>query len=262
MPTIQVGQQTIYFRRSQRGNVSNAPPLVLVHGAGGTHMHWPAELRRLAATTVYALDLPGHGQSPGAGCTTITDYAQTVIAWADALQLPNFVLAGHSMGGAIAQTAALRQPERLAGLILVGTGARLFVSPAILDGLSRDYAATARLIAEWAYKRQADPAILDAYTTAMLATPVQVTHGDFLACNAFDVTANVSQIDLPTLVIVGLEDRLTPPKLSRFLAQQMAAARLLEVAEAGHMVMLEQSAIVTGAVHEFLLTLAAAETVR
>ena len=262
MPTIQVGQQTIYFRRSQRGNVSNAPPLVLVHGAGGTHMHWPAELRRLAATTVYALDLPGHGQSPGAGCTTITDYAQTVIAWADALELPGFVLAGHSMGGAIAQTAALRQPERLAGLILVGTGARLFVSPAILDGLSRDYAATARLIAEWAYKRQAAPAVIDAYVDAMLKIPVQVTHDDFIACNTFDLTAEVSQIQVPTLVIVGLEDRLTPPKLSRFLAQQMAAARLLEVAEAGHMVMLEQSAIVTGAVHEFLLTLAAAETVR
>ncbi|MBK6561949.1 MAG: hypothetical protein IPG14_10455 [Dehalococcoidia bacterium] len=83
------------------------------------------------------------------------------------------------MGGAIAQTVALHHPQRLAGLILVGTGARLAVSPAILDGLSRDYAATARLIAEWAYKRQADPATLDAYAAAMLKTPVNVTHGDF-----------------------------------------------------------------------------------
>ena len=54
------------------------------------------------------------------------------------------------------------------------------------------------------------------------------------------------------MVIVGLEDRLTPPKLSRFLAQQMPAARLLEVPEAGHMVMLEQSAVVAAAVQEFV----------
>jgi len=251
MPTIQSGEHTIYYRHSQPADTPSAPPLVLVHGAGGTHMHWPGELRRLPATTVYALDLPGHGQSPGAGCTTIAAYAQAVAAWADALGLPRFILAGHSMGGAIAQTMAQRQPERLAGLILVGTGARLAVSPAILDGLSRDYAATARLIAEWAYKRQVDPATLDAYAQAMQTIPMEVTRGDFAACNAFDVTSEVSQITLPTLIIVGLEDRLTPPKYSRFLAQQIPAARLLETPDAGHMVMLEQSVSVAAAVREF-----------
>ena len=255
MPTIQSGEHTIYYRRSQPADAPSAPPLVLVHGAGGTHMHWPGELRRLPGMTVYALDLPGHGQSPGAGCTTIAAYAQAVAAWADALGLPRFILAGHSMGGAIAQTMALRQPERLAGLILVGTGARLAVSPAILDGLGRDYAATARLIADWAYKRQVDPETLDAYAQAMQTIPMEVTRGDFAACNAFDVTSQVSQIALPTLVIVGLEDRLTPPKYSRFLAQQIPAARLLEAPEAGHMVMLEQSVIVAAAVHEFAAAL-------
>ncbi len=130
-------------------------------------------------------------------------------------------------------------------------------SPAILAGLSRDYAATARLIAEWAYTRGTDSTTLDAYAAAMLATPAQVTHDDFAACNAFDVMAEVSRIGLPTLVIVGLDDRLTPAKYSRFLAQQIPAARLLEVAEAGHMVMLEQSAVVTEGVRDFLVTLAA-----
>jgi pimeloyl-ACP methyl ester carboxylesterase len=255
MPTIQSGEHTIYYRRSQPADAPNAPPLVLIHGAGGTHMHWPGELRRLPATTVYALDLPGHGQSPGAGLTTIADYTQAVMAWADAVGLPHFVLAGHSMGGAIAQTAALRQPERLAGLILVGTGARLGVAPAILAGLGQDYAATARLIAEWAYRRGTDSTTLDAYAAAMLATPVQVTHDDFAACNAFDVTSEVSQIALPTLVIVGLEDRLTPPKYSRFLAQEIPAARLLQAPEAGHMVMLEQSDLVAAAVREFVASL-------
>lgn len=248
MPTIQCGNHTIYYRVSRPAEETGAPPLVLVHGAGGTHMHWPGELRRLPGVVVYALDLPGHGQSPGPGCTTIEDYAQAVLDWAQALDLGRFVVAGHSMGGAIAQMAALRQPERLAGLILVGTGARLAVSPAILDGIQSDYAGTARLIAAWAYKRQADAADLAAYVEALLATPAEVTYGDFLACDGFDVTGEVSRIDLPALIIVGQEDRLTPPKLSRFLAQQISGARSIEIAEAGHMVMLEQRAAVTAAV--------------
>ena len=95
-------------------------------------MHWPGELRRLPDHEVYALDLPGHGRSGGPGRTDIGAYAEVVREFADALKLPAFVLGGHSMGGAIALEFALRYGSRLAGLILVGTGARLRVAPEIL----------------------------------------------------------------------------------------------------------------------------------
>ena len=114
------------------------PPLVLVHGAGGNLMHWPGALRRLPGHTVYALDLPGHGKSGGAGRAEIGAYADVVRGFAEALGLVPFVLAGHSMGGAIALEFALRYPARLAGLILVGTGAKLRVAPEILTGILDD----------------------------------------------------------------------------------------------------------------------------
>jgi len=103
MPTLTIADQTIYYTHSNPSAlVVQRPPLVLVHGAGGDHLHWPPQLRRLAGCEVYALDLPGHGHSPGAGRNTITAYAQVLNAFADTLALPPFVLAGHSMGGAIA----------------------------------------------------------------------------------------------------------------------------------------------------------------
>ena len=106
-------------------------PLVLIHGAGGTHRHWPAELRRLPDRTVYALDLPGHGRSDGAGFSTVSAYREALFEFLEAEGLEKVVLAGHSMGGAVVQDFALHYGSRLAGM---GLGARLFVRLLMLFG--------------------------------------------------------------------------------------------------------------------------------
>ena len=141
MPTIIVTGEKLHYQFRHEIRQADGPPLVLVHGAGGNLMHWPGELRRLPGHTVYALDLPGHGKSGGAGRAEIGAYAEVVRGFAEALGLVPFVLAGHSMGGAIALEFALRYPARLAGLILVGTGARLRVAPEILAGIQDDFKA-------------------------------------------------------------------------------------------------------------------------
>jgi len=112
---------------------SGSPPLVLIHGSGGSRLHWPPQLRRLPNYRVFGLDLPGHGDSPGEGETTIIGYVEQVVDWLDEQGIERAVLAGHSMGGAIAMTAALEKPDRVAGLILVGTGGRLRVNGEILQ---------------------------------------------------------------------------------------------------------------------------------
>jgi pimeloyl-ACP methyl ester carboxylesterase len=81
--------------------------------------------------------------------------------------------------------------------------------------------------------------------------------GDFRACDAFDVRERLGDISVPTLVIGGKDDRLTPPKFSEYLREHIPNARLLLVEEAGHMVMLEQPAVVTEAIADFLATLQA-----
>jgi len=109
-------------------------PVVIIHGAGGTHLYWPPEIRRLSGYRVYALDLPGHGKSDASrGRQTIADYAGCVLEWLDAIGLNRAVFVGHSMGSAIALTLAIHHPQQVLGLGLVGAGARLRVHPDILE---------------------------------------------------------------------------------------------------------------------------------
>jgi pimeloyl-ACP methyl ester carboxylesterase len=252
LPTVTVNSEQLHYQLHRGAALADTPPLVLVHGAGGNLMHWPGALRRLPGYMVYVLDLPGHGKSAGAGRADIGAYAAALRGFAETLGLKPFVLTGHSMGGAIALEFALRDPARLAGLILVGTGAKLRVAPEILTGILDDYAGTTELLAQQAHGEHVDPNLLRLYVRRLREVNPQVIHGDFAACDAFDRRADVSRIALPTLILCGDADRMTPVKYSQFLHEQIAGSQLVIVPGAGHMVMLEQSPEVARAVDRFL----------
>ena len=157
------------------------------------------------------------------------------------------------MGGAIVQHMALNAPARLAGLILVATGARLRVAPAILDGVLADYAAALDTITRYAWGPQAPEQLVRLGRRQLAQSDAQVTHGDYAACNAFDVMERLGQIALPTLVIGGTADQLTPVKYAVTLAERIPGAQVCLIENAGHMVMLERPAQVARAVGDFLL---------
>jgi pimeloyl-ACP methyl ester carboxylesterase len=225
-----------------------APNLILVHGAGGNHQHWGAAIRNLHSANVYALDLPGHGRSAGNGRAAIADYAAFVAGLMDALGLQQAVVAGHSMGGATAMTMALNYPQRVAGLVLVGTGARLRVLPKILEGTLNDFENTVDLICRYAYASQASPELVYRGQQQMVQVPPQTIHDDFVACNAFDIMERLAEIRCPTLIICGTQDALTPPKYSSFLAEHIGGAELVLVPGGGHMVMVEKASAVAEAI--------------
>ncbi|MGQ9491001.1 MAG: alpha/beta fold hydrolase [Anaerolineae bacterium] len=255
MTTINLDGEQLNYSVHRGALQVSAPPLVLVHGAGGNLMHWPAELRRLDGYTVYALDLPGHGRSRGASRAEIGAYAEVVRRFLEALQTTGTqpcLLAGHSMGGAIAIECALRYPGRLAGLILIGTGARLRVAPQILQGILTDFTGTTELLAEWAHSANTDPNLRRLYLRRLREVNPHVLHNDFAACDAFDRRAEVNQIVMPTLIVCGEADRMTPVKYSQYLREQITGSSLVVVPGAGHMVMLEQPRAVAQAVTEFL----------
>jgi pimeloyl-ACP methyl ester carboxylesterase len=196
----------------------------------------------LPGYTVYALDLPGHGQSPGPSPDTISEKATQIINWKNALGLDVCVFAGHSMGGAITLTLALDHPQEVAGIVLVGTGGRLRVHPDILamTASGQGYTQTIETILEWSYSTKADPRLVDLSGKRMLEVPAEVVHADYLACDRFDVLERLGEIDCPTHVICGDEDQLTPPKYSNHLAQRIQGASSELISGAGHMVMLEE----------------------
>jgi len=252
MPFAQIGEQALFYTVSRRGG----PALILIHGAGGSHLHWPAALRRMPGATVYAVDLPGHRRSEGPGRERIEDYVADIVRFMDAVGVSRGVLVGHSMGGAIAQMTALMAPERVAGLVLVGTGARLRVAPALLDGILQDARGALALITEWAWGPEADPAMVARGRQMMARVNPRVVWGDFAACDRFDIRERVGEITAPTLVITGSEDRMTPPKFGQWLAERIPGARFVLVEGAGHMVMLEKPDQVASAVREWLKAVA------
>ena len=178
-----------------------------------------------------------------------------VYGFCQTLGLERVVLAGHSMGGAIVQEFALHYPGRLAGIVLVGTGARLLVAPAILDGIRSDFPATARTIAEWVHDKNTPEQLKRLYLRSVLENDPQVMYRDFYACDQFDRRADVARIATPALVVCGSSDVMTPPKFSQSLAQSLPHARLALIPNAGHMVALEAPEAVTEVVVDFLRTL-------
>jgi pimeloyl-ACP methyl ester carboxylesterase len=254
MPYVIVAGERTFYTLYQ-GDVRGKRHLVLVHGAGGSHLDWPAPLRRLRETNVYAIDLPGHGRSEGTGQSSIAAYRDFLLAFLDALGLEKVVVVGHSMGGAIALDFALSYPSRLTGLILVGTGARLRVLPAILTGVLSNFEATVDLILDYAFGPSATEQLRRLGRQRLLQTPPQVLHGDYAACDAFDVMERLGEIRCPTLVICGTVDKLTPPKYSVYLCDHIPGAELVLVEGAGHMVMLEKPEAVTNAVSRFIASL-------
>jgi pimeloyl-ACP methyl ester carboxylesterase len=245
------GEKIFYFHH--QGAPEGLRTLVFIHGAGGSHLHWsPPQLRRLTGANTYALDLPGHGKSEGQGRTPISAYADFVAAFLETLGLEKVALVGHSMGGATALDFALRYPEKLAGLVLIGSGARLRVAPAILAGIRQDFEAAVRLICDYAFALDAPEQLKRAGRRQIRQVHPDVLYGDFAACDVFDVMDRLGEIRCPTLAICGTADRLTPPKYSTYLRDNIPGAQLVLIEGAGHMVMLEQPEAVSQAIADFI----------
>jgi pimeloyl-ACP methyl ester carboxylesterase len=248
MPTT----ANIFYFSHGAENVSH-PPIVFIHGAGGTHLHWPPQVRRLIGQRVLALDLPGHGKSGGVGSQSITDYARAIVDFLDVVRLNAAVFVGHSMGGAIALTLALDFPKRVLGIGLVGSGARLRVLPEIIENTANEamFPMAVKLINDAEFGSSANPRLKELAAARMAEIRPPVLHGDFLACNEFDVMQRLGEISVPTLILCGTDDILTPLRYAEHLRDHISAARLVTFPGAGHMVMLEQPEAVANALAAF-----------
>jgi pimeloyl-ACP methyl ester carboxylesterase len=156
------------------------------------------------------------------------------------------------MGGGIALDVALRYPDRVAGLGLVSTGARMRVAPALLEQIQQDPEAAVTLIAEWSYGPEAAEEMVRQGRRQLQQTPPDVLYGDFVACDAFDVRDRLGQISAPACLLFGTQDRMTPAKYAPALRDALTGAVLHLVEGAGHMILVEQPQAVTRALTALL----------
>jgi pimeloyl-ACP methyl ester carboxylesterase len=217
-------------------------PVILLHGAGGNHLYWPPQVRRLAGCRVYSLDLAGHGKSGMCGQQSIASYAKSVVDWMGAVGLGKALFVGHSMGSAIAMLLALDYSQHVLGLALFGSAARLQVNSLLLEKSANpaNFYQAVELVTSWSYAPGTPASLSELAARRMAETRPAVLYGDLLACDAFDVTDRLAEIRQPTLVVCGAEDVMTPVRSAQFLAAAIPGARLEIIPDAGHMVMIEQ----------------------
>jgi len=241
-----------YFAHGEE--LRDRPPVLLLHGAGGSHLSWPPQIRRLTGQRIFALDLPGHGKSEGIGRQDITEYAKAVYEFMKTVRLSNVVVVGFSMGSAIALSLALTYRKRVLALGLIGSGAKLRVSASTLENASNPstFMPTVESVIDNSYSSNVDSRVKEQAVQKMAETRQAVFYGDFLACDEFDVMERVSSIRVPTLLICGSQDRMTPPSRSEYLHEQIKGSQLHIVEEAGHMVMIEKPDEVVGLLTEFV----------
>ncbi len=232
-------------------------PLVLIHGAGGDHLSWPPEMRRLPGYRVITLDLPGHGKTAGTGRQSVQDYARDVAGFMDTLGLFRAVFVGHAMGGAIALALALDYPDRVAGIGLISTGPILPIPSSVIENAVNlsTLPLAIKSLQEISLGSQTPENLKGTVFKRLAETRQTLLLDDLLACDRFNVTDRLNAIRTPVLVVCGTDDKLTPLHFSEILSSQIPGAALQTVEGAGHMLVFEQPARLAKLVSVFLSTI-------
>ncbi len=243
-------------------SVGQGPPVVLVHGLGGSLHAWYGVTENLSLHHhVVALDLRGHGRSADGGqAVSVVGWAQDVEALVSALELPPVTLVGHSMGTLVAQHLAAARPEMVDSLVLVG-GISHFEPDAKQAYADRADRAEAdgmdALVDDWL------PGALSPRTRARLPQLSGLLRDLFLrndpasyarACRALAKAPTIARekIGQPTLLVVGDHDQSTPIAMTEELHRQIPVTSVRVVAGAAHWVTLEDPDAVSSAILEFL----------
>jgi pimeloyl-ACP methyl ester carboxylesterase len=226
--------------------------IVFVHGAGGNSLLWKRTIQYLSGSSkALAVDLPGH-PSGEITCKSVADYAGAVHGFIRESGLERPLVCGHSMGGAISLTLALKHQDDLGGLILVSTGAKLGVAPEIIRGLgSEPMRAIESTITPWSFN-SIDIGLGREARAALSVSNLPVFLNDYRACEGFDVRQELPKISTRTLVVCGDKDRMTPPKWSHYLHTNITSSELYLVKDSGHMLPLEKPEALAGVIQRFL----------
>jgi pimeloyl-ACP methyl ester carboxylesterase len=224
--TAEVDGRTVGWRVAGAG-----PPLVLVHGLSGSWRWWRDVVGDLAsAREVHALDV---SVAPGSA-------SPWLLRWADAAGLDRFSLIGHSLGGAVAAQTAGTAPERVTELVLVAAVGMPYERGLFGYGLPL---AEALLVTRPSFLRTL---ALDAARTGPRLLP------SALYATRADVREQARSIRCPTLLVWGSRDRLVPASVAAAWQQLLPDARLVTIAGAGHVPMVERPREFASAVLGFL----------
>ncbi len=215
--------------------------IVFVHGSGGSHTLWEGQYKALQGEfNVASVNLPGHGFSGGKSERDVMRYVEWVKKTIGALGLRGPVLVGHSLGAAISMNFAIHEGFLLSAIVPVGGGVKMPVNPAILGKIHSDLPSVISMVVKFAISKANREAVGPYLQEGLEKGNPDVFYNDLYACDKMDIEAAVAKIAIPALVICGEDDKMTPPDLSRFIADSIPGAKLALIEGAGHYVMREK----------------------
>jgi len=248
---LTINKQLVYVYTGTHPIEADKPTVIFVHGAGMDHSAWILQSRYFAyhGYNVLALDLPAHGRSAGAPLATIEALAEWLAEVIQISQTGPAILVGHSMGSLAVLECAARYPEGVEGIALVGTAIPMAVGQALLDAAAANEPAAIDMIVQWGHGPRAHfggnraPGL---WMTGMgqrlleRAAP-DVLFTDLNACNLYqDGLTSAAKVTCPTLLVLGAQDLMTPPKAAQKLIATLRQSQLVQIPDCGHMMMIEK----------------------
>ena len=247
---IEINGNEVFYGTGSGTPSDAANTLIFVHGAGFDHTIWVMPARYFArhGWRVVALDLPGHGRSQGQALTSIAQMADWLAQVIDAVS-PNqqASVVGHSMGSLVAMSLAARHANKVQKLALLGTSAPMPVADVLLNAALDNDQAAIDMTNTWSHSARGslgssqNPGVSNLHTGERLLQQAGagVFHTDLAACNGFTADG-LAEVKQPTLVIIGDEDKMTPPRAGLAVADQLPNVQQRRLAGCGHSMLSEQ----------------------
>ena len=248
---IQVKGKRAFYSDGNGAFAKAQPSVAFLHGAGMDHSVWTLPARYFArhGYNVLAFDLPGHGRSEGPPLASIDAMADWVKAALSGMGVGKAALVGHSMGSLVALSCAARHGALVRALALLGTSVPMPVTDALLDAAKAGQHDAIDMANTWSHSSRGQMGGNENPGLSMMMSGQRlleraggrVFHADLNACNNFaDGEALAAQVQAPTLVIVGKQDRMTAPVKALKLAALIKGARTVQLTPCGHAILSEQ----------------------
>lgn len=233
-------------------------PIIFLHGVGSDKRVWSPQLAHFGrARRSLAFDYPGYGESDLPGDASRDDFARSILAAMDELEIERAHICGLSLGGVVAIAMHALAPSRCASLIIADSFATHPDGQAIHDrAVAASRSMTMRALAQARSGLLLGSAASDELRNEVIETMASIDPAAYrlgaAAVWLADQRDRAAAIDIPTLILVGDEDRITPPELSHDLAQRIAGSRVEPIERAGHLANAEQPADFNAAIDRFL----------
>jgi pimeloyl-ACP methyl ester carboxylesterase len=264
MPLSKVGDVRLFYELDGKGD-----DLLLIHGVTGYLDGWKYVRQPLARHVHLILpDLRGHGRSDKPSIHySVEMFVHDLLGLLDLLHIDQCIVAGHSLGGFIAQQMAVDAPERVRALILICTAPKVDVEAALaqvrliqaLYGLSPEEAVRKKMEIEYVnpQKIRATPGMMEFLLADETQRQInQNSHGWAQGAAArFDVEERLGEVRAPTLIIQGAQDTTFPPRWGKYYREHIRNAVLRVIDGTSHSIQVEQPEALADAIIKFCKTL-------